>query len=275
MEKHDTYDVLDFGTSLIPGSLIKIEHSVSSEKADLSNLISQPVESLQTMREESAASEQAAFEIVLAAVHQWEKQAAITQCLDRAIHYLQIPISSHTKNQWVQDENGEKSISNMVYKMTCRLQDNSHWDLWKSQSYKSCWSVRWGVYTNSPKRHGVVGIAGQSRDFKDRESAEKYLRGRIKAYSHLFTEISPPVPKEYIEQFKVNNLLLPGYTVEGQEQQYDKAAAKESESLEGGVFTSASCKTSILEKLSCSKGQEKTQLKTKDVNKQKKEDLQR
>lgn len=52
MKKHDDYDVLDFGTSLIPGAQIKIEHSVSSEKADLSDLISRSAEDLQAMREE-------------------------------------------------------------------------------------------------------------------------------------------------------------------------------------------------------------------------------
>ena len=51
MKKHDDYDVLDFGTSLIPGAQIKIEHSVSSEKADLSDLISRSAEELQAMRE--------------------------------------------------------------------------------------------------------------------------------------------------------------------------------------------------------------------------------
>ena len=47
---------------------------------------------------------------------------------------------------------------------------------------------------------------------------EKYLNGRIKAYAHLFTEVSPPVPPEYADHFKVNGLLLPGYAVEGMEQ---------------------------------------------------------
>ena len=61
MEKYDDYDVLDFGTSLIPGAQIKIEHSVSSEKADLSDLISRSAEDLQALREESAASEQKAY----------------------------------------------------------------------------------------------------------------------------------------------------------------------------------------------------------------------
>lgn len=43
---------------------------------------------------------------------------------------------------------------------------------------------------------------------------EKYLQGRIKAYSHLFTEISPPIPEDARRRFCVNGVLLPGYTVD-------------------------------------------------------------
>ena len=56
---------------------------------------------------------------------------------------------------------------------------------------------------------------------------EKYLNGRIKAYDRLFTEISPPIPQEYAEHFKVNGMLLPDYTIEGEEppQQQPQTAA--------------------------------------------------
>jgi hypothetical protein len=43
---------------------------------------------------------------------------------------------------------------------------------------------------------------------------EKYLNGRIKAYEHLFTDIFPKIPQEYVKFFTVNGLLLPGYTLE-------------------------------------------------------------
>ena len=46
---------------------------------------------------------------------------------------------------------------------------------------------------------------------------EKYLNGRIKAYDRLFTEISPPIPQEYADYFKVNGQLCPDYTIEGEE----------------------------------------------------------
>ena len=86
MKEYGDYDVLEFGDSLIPGMRLKIEHQVGCENADISDLIIQPIADLQTMREESASSEQTAYQVVLAAVHQWEKQAAVTQRLDRAMH---------------------------------------------------------------------------------------------------------------------------------------------------------------------------------------------
>ena len=61
-------------------------------------------------------------------------------------------------------------------------------------------------------------IAGQERKvFSSREELDKYLNGRIKAHDHYFTEISPAIPKEYADCFKVNGCLLPGYTIEGEE----------------------------------------------------------
>ena len=58
-------------------------------------------------------------------------------------------------------------------------------------------------------------IAGQKKVFGSREELDKYLNGRIKAHQHLFTEISPAIPKEYADYFKVNGLLLPGYASRG------------------------------------------------------------
>ena len=58
-------------------------------------------------------------------------------------------------------------------------------------------------------------IAGQSdKVFATKEEMERYLQGRIKAYAHLFKEVSPPIPPDQKGRFCVNGVLLPGYTVE-------------------------------------------------------------
>ncbi|MEE0640820.1 MAG: antirestriction protein ArdA, partial [Acutalibacteraceae bacterium] len=54
---------------------------------------------------------------------------------------------------------------------------------------------------------------------------EKYLNGRIKAYDRLFTEISPPIPQEYADYFKVNGMLMPDYTIEGEDPPQQQQAA--------------------------------------------------
>ena len=87
--------------------------------------------------------------------------------------------------------------------------------------------------------------------YTDKATAVKYLDGRKKAYSHLFAEISPPVPKEHENCFTVNGVLLPGYRIEGREQE----------------------KASVLEKLSAVKVQKKAGKEPKAANK-KKEDIQ-
>ena len=80
------------------------------------------------------------------------------------------------------------------------------------------WTLRWGLYTNAPHGNQREKIAGQDRKvFASREELDKYLNGRIKAHEHYFTEISPAIPKEYADCFKVNGCLLPGYTIEGEE----------------------------------------------------------
>lgn len=248
LKEYGDYDVLEFGDSLIPGVRLKIEHQVGCENADISDLITQPIADLQAMREESASSEQTAYQVVLAAVHQWEKQAAVTQRLDRAMQYLKLPVAQHTGNQWVTEDDGSNTISNMVYKMTYSLVDNSNFNWWKSNGIKVCWSVKWRLYTNSPLRHGVMRVAGQDRTFEDKAAAERYLHGRIKAYAHLFTELSPPIPKAQIECFRVNNRLLPGYREEPVEIPCAEDPAADS--------ASSKQKASVLEQLSTTKEQE-------------------
>ena len=58
-----------------------------------------------------------------------------------------------------------------------------------------------------------------------RVEAEKYIQGRIKAYSHLFREISPPIPKDLEKSFMVHGYLLPDYVTE----EMQKAAAEKAE----------------------------------------------
>ena len=76
----------------------------------------------------------------------------------------------------------------------------------------------------------------------------KYLEGRKKAYSHLFTEISH-TRSRVKQHFIVHGSLLPGYTVEGQMLEKPVTAPER----DSGKPERAS----VLEKLSDAKKQEK------------------
>ncbi len=249
------YKSLEFGEQINPGYSIKIERGVSCEGADISDLAALPLEELWAMREKSVHGEGVVFGIVQAAVSEWQDQAAVTQRIDRAIEYVRTPAVEHTANQWQAGDDGIRRISNMVYAMSCKLEDNTQWNVWKAGGIKTTWTAQWDVCLNSPTSRRLEHIAGQKKVCDTKEAAEKYLQGRIRAYAHLFTEISPPIPPEHAEKFMVNGLPLPGYTIEGQEpQRTEKAAAKVSE---GGLLTPKEQKPSVLGQLAGAKTQER------------------
>ena len=228
MTENNGYHSYDFDY-LTEGSKIKLEHSIYVDETDMSDLVSKPIEKLQAMRDSSVAKEKTAFEKVRQTAQDWEKQAAVTRRYDMAIEYLKMPEVSHTSNKWEKDKDKfyYNRISNRVYKM--------FYDIYERSSYRTGakkFDVSWSIYTNSPKKNYNLNVAGQERVCSTREEAEKYIQGRIKAYSHLFTEISPPIPNEYESPFRVYGQLLPGYITEemlkAQKAKKPKAAEKPS-----------------------------------------------
>ena len=274
MEENKDYRVHRSG-NLSEGYKLQVEHTVSCESMDISPLIAQGAETIQAMRQDSIEGEKKAYDIVVAAAKQWEQQAAVTQRLDRALAYLRTPEVKHTGNRWqpYSKDSDLEEISNRVYKMFCRIREDTKYDREMKQSVPVAWYVTWDLYLNSPKEGYNIHLAGQDRKrYMDKAAAVKYLDGRKKAYSHLFAEISPPIPKEHENCFTVNGVLLPGYTVEGQEPvKTDRTAADVSE---GGIsMPEKPEKPSVLGKLSAAKTQEKIPAAPGAANK-KKEDMQ-
>ena len=182
---YDNYRTYE-NDDLSAGATLKVEHTIIVNETDILNLISQPLEKIQAMRDNNVKKETAAFEKVRQSARDWEKKAAITRQFDRAIEYLQVPEVSHSSNKWVNDRDCYNydctSISNMVYKMTYRMYDYTSWRSEKTRR----WEVKWSIGTNSPVGHNNC-IAEQERSFKDKAEAEKYIQGRIKAiYSRKF-----------------------------------------------------------------------------------------
>ena len=199
---------------------MRIERRIyfEAKDGDIAPYVSLPPEQLHAMREESAAAEQAIFNDLSSRAAAWEEQAGKTLLLDKAIEYTRTTVVQHTSNEWQKGEYDRYTRSNRVYQMNYHIYENTRYDREKQQSVPYSYSLTWGVYTNSPNRNGQAKIAGQDRKvFTDKAAMEKYLSGRIKAYDRLFTEISPAIPKGYADYFKVNGMLLPGYTIEGEE----------------------------------------------------------
>ena len=207
---------------------MRIERRIyfEAKDGDIAPYVSLPPEQLHAMREESAAAEQAIFNDLARRAAAWEQQAGKTLLLDKAIEYTRTTVVQHTSNEWQKGEYDRYTRSNRVYQMNYHIYENTRYDREKQQSVPYSYSLTWGVYTNSPNRNGQAKIAEQDRKvFSDKAAMEKYLNGRIKAYDRLFTEISPPIPQEYAEHFKVNGMLLPGYTIEGEEPPQQPQAA--------------------------------------------------
>ncbi len=272
MEENKDYKVYRFDY-LTEGSELKMDHSVHCEDVDISSLIAQDPDALEALLQDSMDSEQKALAIVQAAAKQWEKQAAETQKLNRALEYLRTPEIEHTGNEWRKTGNwrNDEEISNRVYRMTCGVWEDTKYDRETKQSVPVAWYVTWDVYVNSPKEGYGEKIAGQNQKrYTDKAAALKYLDGRKKAYSHLFTEISPEIPKEYERHFTVNGALLPGYTVEGKEPA--KAEHTAADISEGGISMPGKTeKASVLGKLSAAKTQEKAAPHTGEQTKKKEE----
>ena len=214
-----SYSSYDYD-NLETADTMKIERRIyfESGKSDLSELVKLPLAELLSLRAESAAAEQEVFDRLKEQAAAWEEQAGRTLFLDKALEYARTLPVTHTANQWEAPDEYRHIRSNMVYQMDYSISENTRYDSAAQKSIPYSWTLRWGLYTNAPHGNQREKIAGQDRKvFASREELDKYLNGRIKAHEHYFTEISPAIPKEYADCFKVNGCLLPGYTIEGEE----------------------------------------------------------
>ena len=210
-------------THIDPGREIEVSTRIYSggDHTRTAELVSLPQTELAELEKASVAQEQAIFSKFAAIETEWLKQAAETVAIREARQYLRVQPVEHTSNQWKKDSYGRYEISNMVYKMTYHISEHTHYDRTRKESVIDAWYLTWNIYYNTvhnpnPDFTGSGWqIAGQSQKrFTDRAVMEKYLNGRIAAYAHLFTEVSPPIPEDQKGRFCVNGVLLPGYTVE-------------------------------------------------------------
>lgn len=207
-------------THLEAGRLFEItayEH-FQSGKEGFAELVKLPPEQLEELKKASAAKEKEIFGRICASTGEWHEQAQQTQQYQKAQEYARMLPVKHTGNQMQKGEYDWYEISNIVYRLTWREYEQTRYDRGLQKSVTCAWELSWYLNYNTPRNPDDTSggrIAGQERKhFSDHAALEKYLQGRIKAYAHLFTELSPPIPEEHQKRFCVNGLLLPGYTVE-------------------------------------------------------------
>lgn len=208
-------------THFKPGEELEVSERIYSfcGRPNVPNLVTLPMADIIRLEQESTEKEQAIYKKLLDVVGEWREQAGQTVDLRQAKQYLLTLPTSHTSNQWQAKSYDWHELSNMVYKFTWRVYERTAWNRNAGKSVTEAWELSWYLTFNTPQEPDFTGpgrkIAGQDRKvFKEHADMEKYLQGRIKAYAHLFTEISPPIPEEHKKRFCVNGVLLPGYTVE-------------------------------------------------------------
>lgn len=204
---------------LDPGRELEVCGHIYSNQIDLSELVLLSSEELKTREAASVEQEKAIYDKMLKIETEWVQQASQTMAYRKAQQYLKTPPTPHTSNKWVKGSYDWHEMSNMVYKFTWHIYENTEWSRVEQKSVIRSYDLSWYLTYNTPREPDYTGsgpqIAGQQRKrFKDKADLDKYLQGRIKAYAHLFTELSPPVPVEEQRRFCVNGVLLPGYTVE-------------------------------------------------------------
>lgn len=263
MRKTGYYSVNDFDF-LEEGEKLRLEHDLRFQPNDkiLLSLVGATDFDLYELRALAVSGEKKVFEQLKELAEVWEQKASLTMLIDRAISYKRVPQVEHTSNQWQQSHYRDTEIvSNMVYKMSVSLHEDNHYDNDTGQFVSDAWIVTWGVSLNTPDEYRTKKIAGQDRKrFSDKDAALKYIDGRKKAYAHLFTEISPPIPERYADRFSKNGLLLPGYVVEGKPVlRTDVKAVDLLNALSDGDFMPDAHKPSVLGKISDTKSQQKAE----------------
>lgn len=208
-------------THINPGEEVEISGHIYHGESDtpVAELVSLPMGELDRMEQISVDKEQEIFKAMCDLETQWGKQARETRRIREAKVYLRTLPVTHSSNEWKMFDTYRHERSNMVYKMVWWVNERTEYHRGLQKSVTVAWDLRWYICYNTIQKPDKTGhgwrIAGQdSKVFKDKAAMEKYLQGRIKAYAHLFTEISPPIPKGEEGRFSVNGVLLPGYTVE-------------------------------------------------------------
>lgn len=177
-------------THLDPGHELEISTRVyfHSHQTDISELVKLTPEQLNEQESASIEQEKAIYEKMLEMEMAWGRQAGCTMALQKAREYLRTPLTKHTSNQWVAGEYGWHELSNMVYKFTWHIYENSGWSQAEKKSVIYSYDLSWYLTYNTPQKPDYTGpgrqIAGRSASFA----------GPRPAWTSTCKAVSKPIP---------------------------------------------------------------------------------
>lgn len=204
-----------------------------TEPPEMQPLIGMTQAELKVKRAECVIRENKVWDKIKGLELEWEKCAARTLLVDRAMEYIRTPEVEHTNNEWQRREDGVWQISNRVYRMAYQIKED--------RTNAAPWLCIWGIRINPPKRPETerlpyVGspevVEVKKKRFNAEADAQNYIQGRFNVYAHLFREVTPPVPYEFRRHFMINGCLLPDYTMLPQERKPQEVAAELAEFLD-------------------------------------------
>ncbi len=226
-----------YQTSHNPGVSVVLTRKIGFNPgvADMAPVVEKGIGTLTAERKASVAKEKELYERILKLGDEWVLQAAQTLLIDKAIEYLKVPEIPHTSNVWTVGKDGVHEISNRVYLMKYVIQPNSKV---KASGWIASWCVLYNVQEGIRKQlplYSYTVAAQEKKKYEDESAAKRYVQGRVDAFAHLFTELSPPVPEKEKFLFSFNGHLLPGYTLAPHEPTPDELLAFVDERDIGGA----------------------------------------
>ena len=216
----EKFNIYSYGCDLKSGNNIKIDISISPKRELLKNEVDELIKknSLQDNLNKLKEEELQVYNELLESMNKWIDKAKEIKMYEMALSYNGIKEVDHTYNEWVEKKDGSWitiSISNRVYNMWFKVYVNEDYRTKKVthkvsyyvyiNEYDSCYYKGWSSKTI---------VRQERKKFTDEEKMNKYIEGRKKAFSHLFQEVNPAIPKEYESLFTVNGVLLPDYKIE-------------------------------------------------------------
>ena len=133
MEQRSFYRSYGFADKLVEGAMLKLEHTVEYDHfyrdvPEMAELTVLSEAELLKRRKASMKLEKGIYAKAQDSIKEWETQAAQTLLLDKALEYVRTPTVEHTSNEWKQQADGGWEISNLVYKMSYRIWEDTEGD---------------------------------------------------------------------------------------------------------------------------------------------------